>query len=41
MEDIIRKLNKNKQEIVFVALLLTSIKLLVLIIQNIFVSKRS
>ena len=41
MEDIIRKLNKNKQEIEFVALLLTSIKLLVLIIQNIFVSKRS
>jgi hypothetical protein len=41
MEDILNKLNKNKQEIVFVALLVTSIKLLVLMIQSIFVSKRS
>jgi hypothetical protein len=41
MEDILNKLNKNKQEIVFVALLITSIKLLVLMIQSIFVSKRS
>jgi hypothetical protein len=41
MEDILNKLNKNKQEIVFVALLVTSIKLLVLMIQSIFVSKQS
>jgi hypothetical protein len=41
MEDLINKLNKNKQEIVFVALLVTSIKLLVLTLQSIFVSKRS
>jgi hypothetical protein len=41
MEEIINKLNKNKQEIILATLLVTSIKLFILLIQNIFVSKRS
>lgn len=41
MEDLINKLNKNKQEIVFVTLLLLSIKVFVLMIQSIFISKKS
>jgi hypothetical protein len=41
MEDLINKLNKNKQEIVFVALLLSSIKLLALTLQSIWFNKKS
>ena len=39
MEEIINKINKNKQELVFVALLITSIKMLVMIIQSVIIGK--
>lgn len=39
MEEIINKINKNKQELVFTALLITSIKMLVLIIQSVIIGK--